>query len=99
MKCRIIRQQHDKQDFHCQDSEKSGLRSDIRRCEAGNRPGRWHQEHSQAWAEGAGQRAPMGRWGKPEEIAGAAMFLASAASNFITGVDLPEDGGYSVQLL
>ena len=44
-------------------------------------------------------RAPMGRWGKPEEIAGAAMFLASPASDFITGVDLPVDGGYSVQLL
>jgi len=44
-------------------------------------------------------RSPLGRWGQPEEIAGAAMFLASRASDFVTGVTLPVDGGYSVQLL
>ena len=44
-------------------------------------------------------RAPLARWGKPEEIAGTAMFLASAASDFVTGIDLPVDGGYSIQLL
>jgi NAD(P)-dependent dehydrogenase (short-subunit alcohol dehydrogenase family) len=36
---------------------------------------------------------PMGRMGKPEEIASAAVFLASDESNFITGIDLPVDGG------
>jgi NAD(P)-dependent dehydrogenase (short-subunit alcohol dehydrogenase family) len=36
---------------------------------------------------------PMGRLGKPEEIASAAVFLASAESSFITGIDLPVDGG------
>ena len=36
---------------------------------------------------------PMGRMGKPEEIASAAVFLASDESSFITGVDLPVDGG------
>jgi NAD(P)-dependent dehydrogenase (short-subunit alcohol dehydrogenase family) len=36
---------------------------------------------------------PMGRMGKPEEIAAAAVFLASAESSFITGIDLPVDGG------
>lgn len=40
-------------------------------------------------------RTPAGRWGKPEEIAGAAVFLSSKASDFITGVALPIDGGYS----
>ncbi|MBF9044262.1 SDR family oxidoreductase [Rhodobacterales bacterium HKCCE4037] len=41
-------------------------------------------------------RTPMGRWGQPGDIAGAALFLASDAAGFITGVTLPVDGGYSV---
>jgi len=41
-------------------------------------------------------RTPMGRWGKPEEVAGAALFLASEAASFITGAVIPVDGGYSV---
>lgn len=36
---------------------------------------------------------PIGRMGKPEEIAAAAVFLASDESSFITGIDLPVDGG------
>jgi NAD(P)-dependent dehydrogenase (short-subunit alcohol dehydrogenase family) len=38
---------------------------------------------------------PMGRWGRAEEIAQAALFLASSASSFVTGSDLLVDGGYS----
>lgn len=41
-------------------------------------------------------RTPAARWGEPEEVAGAAVFLASAAADFITGVTLPVDGGYSI---
>jgi NAD(P)-dependent dehydrogenase (short-subunit alcohol dehydrogenase family) len=37
---------------------------------------------------------PLGRAGRPEEIASAALFLASDESSFITGVPLPVDGGY-----
>lgn len=41
-------------------------------------------------------RAPLRRWGKPEEIAGAAVFLASDAASYITGETLVIDGGFSV---
>jgi 2-deoxy-D-gluconate 3-dehydrogenase len=41
-------------------------------------------------------RTPAHRWGKPDEMAGAAVFLASAAADFVTGVTLPVDGGYSI---
>lgn len=39
-------------------------------------------------------RIPQGRWGEPEDLSGSAVFLASAASNYVTGVALPVDGGY-----
>jgi 2-deoxy-D-gluconate 3-dehydrogenase len=41
-------------------------------------------------------RTPAGRWGTPEECAGAAVFLASAASDFVTGATIFVDGGYSI---
>jgi len=42
------------------------------------------------WIRG---RTPAGRWGRPEEVAGAAVFLASAASDFVNGQILYVDGG------
>jgi len=39
-------------------------------------------------------RTPAGRWGMPDDVAGAAVFLASPASDFIHGVILPVDGGW-----
>jgi 2-deoxy-D-gluconate 3-dehydrogenase len=42
-------------------------------------------------------RTPAGRWGEPEELAGTAIFLASSASDFLTGVAIPVDGGYAVK--
>ena len=42
-------------------------------------------------------RTPAGRWGDAHDFAGIAIFLASAASDFITGTAIPVDGGYSVQ--
>lgn len=39
-------------------------------------------------------RTPAGRWGMPDDIAGAAVFLASPASDFVHGVILPMDGGW-----
>jgi 2-deoxy-D-gluconate 3-dehydrogenase len=43
-------------------------------------------------------RTPMGRWGRPEDLQGTAIYLATAASNFVTGVALSVDGGYSVSV-
>ena len=42
-------------------------------------------------------RTPAGRWGDPGDFAGIAVFLASTASDFLTGTAIPVDGGYSVQ--
>jgi len=39
-------------------------------------------------------RIPAGRWGEPEDLAGAAVFLASPASDYVHGVILPVDGGW-----
>jgi len=42
-------------------------------------------------------RTPAGRWGLPEELAGPAVFLASTASDFITGETIRVDGGYAIR--
>jgi 2-deoxy-D-gluconate 3-dehydrogenase len=42
-------------------------------------------------------RTPAGRWGDPGDFAGIAVFLASPASDFLTGTAIPVDGGYSIQ--
>lgn len=43
------------------------------------------------WLE---RRSSLGRWGRPHEVAGAAVFLASEAASYITGHTLAVDGGY-----
>jgi 2-deoxy-D-gluconate 3-dehydrogenase len=40
-------------------------------------------------------RIPSGRWGEPGDLAGTAVFLASRASDYVTGTAIPVDGGYS----
>jgi len=42
-------------------------------------------------------RTPAARWGVPDDFAGIAIFLASRASDFVTGTAIPVDGGYSAQ--
>ena len=43
-------------------------------------------------------RSPTGRWGKPDDHAGIAVFLASPASDFVTGTAIPVDGGFSIMV-
>jgi 2-deoxy-D-gluconate 3-dehydrogenase len=52
------------------------------------------------WAEGLKemiQRTPRGRFGEPHELAGSAVFLASSASDHMTGAELVIDGGFSIR--
>jgi 2-deoxy-D-gluconate 3-dehydrogenase len=42
-------------------------------------------------------RIPMQRWGVPDDLKGIAIFLASAASNYVSGAIIPVDGGFLVR--
>lgn len=42
------------------------------------------------------RKTPAARWGVPNDLIGTAVFLASAGSDFVTGIAIPVDGGYSV---
>lgn len=67
-------------------------------------PGMFATETNAALAENpdmvafARQRVPLQRWGRPDEIAGAALFLASDAASFVNGHVLTVDGGMSVRM-
>lgn len=62
----------------------------------------WHitdmtgEDDGSARREEIRRKTPAGRWGTPEDLVGAALFLASNASNFVTGIGLPVDGGYLI---
>ncbi|GAA5533039.1 SDR family NAD(P)-dependent oxidoreductase [Deinococcus aluminii] len=50
---------------------------------------------NEAWYDAYAQKSVFGRWGKPEELAGAVVFLASDAASYITGTILYVDGGWT----
>ena len=53
-------------------------------------------EQTPGFYENSCRNVPLGRWGDPEEIAPLALFLASSASDYITGADFNIDGGYTL---
>jgi len=63
-------------------------------------PGFFHTPLSERFLIGTARgqevlmRTPMKRFGEPEELVGAAIFLASDAASFVTGTVLPVDGGF-----
>jgi len=65
------------------------IESEMTRSAEAERPGAFDAKRA---------RTPAGRIGVPADIAGAAIFLASAASSFITGTSITIDGGYAVQI-
>ena len=48
--------------------------------------------------ESVQKRTPEGRWGTPRDMSGVAAFLASPASDFVTGTAIPVDGGFSIAM-
>ena len=55
------------------------------------------REQEEGLHENVLRRTPAGRWGEPSDFAGTAVFLASRASDFVTGTAIPVDGGFSIQ--
>jgi 2-deoxy-D-gluconate 3-dehydrogenase len=53
--------------------------------------------HIPGLSEWVTARTPAGRWGQPADLAGLAVFLASRASDWLTGTAIPADGGYSIR--
>ena len=55
----------------------------------------WGEKASDEWQQRVLDETPLGRWGEPEDFAGIAVFLASPASGYVTGIAIPIDGGYT----
>jgi NAD(P)-dependent dehydrogenase (short-subunit alcohol dehydrogenase family) len=53
------------------------------------------KEQADCAKEAFSTKTPLGRLGRPEELAAAALFLGSDSSSYITGIDLPVDGGFA----
>ena len=68
---------------------KTDLTADVHTAASGSQPALLYQEIV--------RRTPAGRFGNPDECAGTAVFLASRASDFVTGATVCVDGGYSIR--
>lgn len=55
----------------------------------------WGEETSDYWADRASGQSLMGRWGTPQDVARAAIFLSSPGNNFITGQTIEVNGGWN----
>lgn len=53
--------------------------------------------HIPGLTESVVARTPAGRWGRPRDLTGLAVFLAAPASDWLTGTNIPADGGYSIR--
>jgi NAD(P)-dependent dehydrogenase (short-subunit alcohol dehydrogenase family) len=63
---------------------------------AGANPVERHEQDPAELKENYRKLIPLGRWGVPEDVAGAVVFLASQAASFITGQNLHINGGTTV---
>ena len=57
--------------------------------------GCFSEAETQAFAADVQSKVALGRFGRPEDIAHAVLYLASPASAFVTGTELPVDGGFA----
>ena len=78
---------------------KSGVR--VNSIRPGFFPTDWNRKNfiSPEREEAILKHTPMGRFGEPRELVGAAVFLASSASSFVTGSELIVDGGFSAMTI
>ena len=53
----------------------------------------WGEQASEVWQERAQSEAPLKRWGKPDDVAAAAVFLCSSEASFMTGQIVRVNGG------
>lgn len=82
------------------DYAKDGIRANVIAPGAIDTPGNepWFEEHGgeEGYLEWIGKRVPMGHIGRPEDIAWAAVYLASDESAYVTGAVLVVDGGHTL---